>query len=45
MHLILLSSYSVFYVGENVCEVSGILAIVACGLVMNKYMKNMMTLG
>lgn len=43
LHILILSSYSVFFVAETLIEVSGILAIVGCGLVMNRYMKNQMT--
>lgn len=43
LHIIVLGSYSVFYVGESICQVSGLLAIVAYGLTLNKFMKDLMT--
>lgn len=43
MHIIVVGCYSVFYVGETLCQVSGLLAIVALGITLNKFMKDMMT--
>lgn len=44
LHILLLTSFTCFYVAENIVYVSGLLAIVGCGLVMNRFMKNMMTI-
>lgn len=43
LHIIVVGSYSVFYVGEHIWGVSGLLAVVAFGLMLNKFMKDQMT--
>lgn len=44
LHLIILGCYSVFWVAEKLIFVSGLLAIVFCGIFLNTHMKNRMTL-
>ena len=44
INLILLVSYGVFFVAESFCMgVSGLLALVACGLILNYTVKDMMS--
>ena len=44
LNLLVLTSYASYFIAENFeLEVSGILALVSSGLVLNLYMKNYMT--